>query len=200
MNKTEFLRIHWNYYLMLEEDFRKIIRFVELDPSNFNTFSVEFSKQLQSICSEFDVICKSICKYYDSRSTASNIVHYTEIILNQLPDITNSEISIIGIDGFTLKALELWTQTPYQSPNWWKEYNDVKHNRFENFKKANLGNVIYALAALYTLELNLLKLICTRDEDTHDIPHKASDLFKLNGWTTTTNSASNLFFRTIDAQ
>lgn len=194
ISKVEFLKIHWNYYLMLEEDFRKTIRFVELDPSNFNTFSVEFSKQLQSICSEFDVICKSICKFYNCKSSASNIQAYAAIILSSLPDITCSKVSIIGIDGVILTPLKFWIQTPYQSPKWWKEYNAVKHNRFENFNKANLENVLNALAALYILELNLLKLICIRDGDTYDIPHKASDLFELEGWITTTNLASNLLF------
>lgn len=198
MNKKDFLRKHWNYYLMLEEDFRKTIRFVELDPSNFNTFSVEFSKQLQSICSEFDVICKSICKFYNGKSSASNIHDYAAIILSSLTDITGSKVSIIGIDGVIFTPLEFWIQKPYQSPKWWKEYNAVKHNRFENFNKANLENVLNALAALYILELNLLKLICDRDEETHDIPHKESDLFKLNEWTTNTNSASNMFYRIVN--
>lgn len=197
MDKREFLKKHWNYYLMLEEDFRKTIRFVELDTLNFNTFSVEFSKQLQSICSEFDVICKSICQFYNTQSNARNIKDYAEVILSELPDITYSKVSIIGIDGLTLTALESWTLESYKSPNWWTEYNDVKHNRFQNFNKANLENVLNALAALYTLELNLLKLICDRDNETHDIPYKESDLFKLNGWTTNTNSASSMFYQII---
>ena len=198
MNKTEFLRIHWNYYLMLEEDFRKIIRFVELHHSNFNTFSVEFSKQIQSICSEFDVICKSICKYYNN-STANNIEQYAQIILSELSNIKQSEVSIIGVDNLTLKPLQDWSQAPYKSPNWWKNYNKVKHNRYSHFSKANLENVLNALAALYILEKNLLKLICDRDQDRHDIPHKDSDLFRLNGWTTSTTSGSSIFLRTIDA-
>lgn len=198
MNKTDFLRIHWNYYLMLEEDFRKTIRFVELDPVNFNTFSVEFSKQLQSICSEFDVLCKSVCKFYNKKSKAKKITHYADIILKKLPDIIESEVSITGVHNITLKPFANWKLDPYESPIWWNDYNQVKHNRYNQFSKANLENVLNALAALYTLELNLLKLICTRDEDTHDIPHKASDLFELNGWITITDYASNLFIQNID--
>lgn len=57
-----------------------------------------------------------------------------------------------------------------QSPNWWKAYTDVKHNRIilnekdTNYEKANLGNVIKAFSALYVLERALMDSIGTGDD------------------------------------
>ena len=46
--------------------------------------------------------------------------------------------------------------------DWWQAYNMIKHNRLGsneagrfNYTKANLKNVLYALAALYILNRNL---------------------------------------------
>jgi len=45
--------------------------------------------------------------------------------------------------------------TPYQNyrdPNgWWTIYNSLKHNRIQNYNKANMGNTLKALAALFLL-------------------------------------------------
>lgn len=54
---------------------------------------------------------------------------------------------------------------------WWKNHNDVKHKRTEldkngnmNYRKASLGNVIYAFSALYVLELAYAKYVCIPEE------------------------------------
>ena len=76
MNRDEFCKLHWSYYLVLEKDFLDTERYISfefgdnylydshqiIDYGNSNTFSNEFVKQYQAICSEIDVILKSICK------------------------------------------------------------------------------------------------------------------------------------------
>ena len=54
----------------------------------------------------------------------------------------------------------------------------MKHERIENFKKANLKNVANALAGLYILESYLVKFIGDRDNDL-DVPNDISKLFEL---------------------
>ena len=44
---------------------------------------------------------------------------------------------------------ERWSQAA--NPEWWKNYNGVKHRRDEEFKRANLGNVLYSMAGLIVL-------------------------------------------------
>lgn len=57
----QFINNNWNYYLMLENDFINITRYIKLDKRNFKTFSDEIIKLLQSIGAECDLMFKKIC-------------------------------------------------------------------------------------------------------------------------------------------
>ena len=46
---------------------------------------------------------------------------------------------------------------------------------------ANQKNVLYALSALYLLEMKYLSKIATSNEP--DVPNKKSELFELDNWT-----------------
>lgn len=70
------------------------------------------------------------------------------------------------INGVTRYRLVPGSDTPI----WWTSYNKVKHNRITlnnkdtNYEKANLGNVVKALAALYILERAFMDTIGTKDD------------------------------------
>lgn len=58
-----------------------------------------------------------------------------------------------------------------KTPSWWNDYNSVKHNRtghFErhslNYSKANLKNLFFAFAALYSLEIKLMASVRMNNE------------------------------------
>lgn len=53
-------RNYWDYYLELESEFYQIKKYVQFDKDNYKTFSIEFLKLLQAICSEIDVLGKYI--------------------------------------------------------------------------------------------------------------------------------------------
>lgn len=180
MDRREFNFRYWRYYLALEEDFRKTIRFVEIHESNFNTFSIEFNKQLQAICSEIDVICKQIClfKYEETR----NIKQYGNIILKEYNDINSRIVKVKNHTDLKLQPFQEWKLRPtYSSPQWWKDYNDVKHNRTNHYSKANLENVFNALAGLYLLEMFFIKDLSSIKEEI-DIPNIPSKLFEIESW------------------
>jgi len=78
-----------------------------------------------------------------------------------------------------LQPFRNWSnRTTYKSPDWWGPYNEVKHDRINNLKKANLKNVVNALAGLYVLEMYLVKYIGNGDND-YDVPNDISRLFKM---------------------
>lgn len=184
---------------MLEDDFIKTNRFVELDRINFNTFSVEYAKQYQSICSEIDVVCKSICLFINNSSNAKNMEEYTSIILNKCIDITSKEIIIRKRNQLLLIPFKEWHVNPYKSPSWWGKYNKVKHNRVVEFPNANLINVLNSLAGLYLLEMYFLKNICGNDENAPDIPDEESSLFKIKDWETKyIGLTGDFMFRVMD--
>ena len=75
-----------------------------------------------------------------------------------------------------------------------KKEGDVKHQRLENFKKANLKNVANALAGLYILELYFVKFIGNRD-NVLDVPNNISKLFELVEFQTNNTVVGNgLYF------
>lgn len=71
----EATKIHWNYFLAIEQDFEKISRYVEFTESNNETFSIEFSRIIMAASQEVDVIMKSICEFL-GHTGANNINEY----------------------------------------------------------------------------------------------------------------------------
>lgn len=188
MEREEFLSKYWNYYLMLEDDFYKTTRFVELDPRNYNTYSVEYAKQYQSICAELDGLCKTICTYYN-QSSCNNIKQYAKIILKKYTNISSKKIKVLK-NSIELQPFKEWRIDPeYKSPSWWSEYNKVKHNRIDNFEKANLLNVINALSGLFLLNMYYAKEFGTKDIP--DVPDEPSKLFLIEDWKTKCTSVGN---------
>ncbi len=60
-----FEKSYWNYYLELEEQFLSTKRYVAFDKANFKTFSMEYLKLLEAVCSEIDVVGKEIAHQID---------------------------------------------------------------------------------------------------------------------------------------
>lgn len=189
MTREEFCKYHWEYFLVLEKDLLDTERFVSFDLGedtlynnflcndygNSKCFSNEFIKQYQAICSEVDVILKTICKEININSKANNMEEYTSEVLNEWPEIIKQKVLIKEME---LQPFLNWKVSPYNSPDWWSPYNKVKHQRISNYKKANLKNVLNSLAALYILEQYLVKYIGDRDS-CYDVPNNISKLFKM---------------------
>lgn len=195
MTRDEFCKCHWEYYLVLERDFLEIERYVAFDLGdnhlytigsitdlgNSECFSNEFIKHYQAICSEVDVILKSICKEINIVSVANNMEQYTNEILSVWSGIVGQKVKLGDVE---LQPFLNWSASPsYQSPDWWTPYNKVKHERLANYKKANLKNTLNALSALYILEQYIAKYIGGRD-NVIDVPNDVSKMFKLVNYAT----------------
>lgn len=189
MNRDDFCRLYWSYYLVLEKDFLDTERYISFDLGdnylydshtihdygNSGAFSNEFVKQYQAICSEVDVVLKTICKEL-SGITENNMPAYTDLVLKKWETLSEQKVRMNTIE---LQPFKNWKPSlSYSAPDWWTPYNRVKHERLENFRKANLKNVMNALAGLYTLESYLVKYIGDRDK-TKDVPNDISNLFEL---------------------
>lgn len=189
MDREEFCQSHWSYYMVLERDFLDTERYVSFDLGDNNTydgkeikdfansevFSTEFVKQYQAICSEIDVILKTICKEFGCEK-AESMPEYTEKVLNKWQDIAEQRVKMNSIE---LRPFQNWRKAPdYHAPDWWPLYNDVKHDRVSSYRKANLKNVVNALAGLYILEQYIVKFIGDRDHS-EDVPDDISKLFEM---------------------
>lgn len=148
---------YFNYYWELERDFFSTEPYVTIEKENFGTFSIQFNRIYQSICSEIDCLLKELCKQLESNSEAQNIGAYCKVIQSHFKYF-NSETVYFYKSKIKLKPWENWAEG--KPPIWWTMYNKVKHHRMETneetqrqyYKFANLGNVLNALAALYIVE------------------------------------------------
>lgn len=199
MTREEFCVAHWDYYMVLEKDFLETERYLTIelgdnylydtgaipsDPANSLAFSVEFIKQYQAICSEVDVIMKSICTMLGN-ANANTMPQYTSTIFAS-PKWSNIGNQKVQIKEIELHPFKNWAANPYNPPAWWPLYNDVKHKRLSNLREANLKNVVNALAGLYVLENYFVKYIAgeTGDIDVIDVPSDKSYLFQMINWKT----------------
>ena len=174
-----FIRSYWNYYVELEEQLISTKRFVDFDKSNNKTFSVEYLKLLQATCSEIDVVAKIMAEWFDPDFKAidnKNMQKWGFVIQNHIPNI--GTFAVRFNNDYELIPWRNWKYEKYQdaenhtryrllsgceTPCWWTAYNKVKHERTSayrngqtNYVRANLGNLISAMAALYILEMLFL--------------------------------------------
>lgn len=155
--------IHWNYFLALEEDIEHLARYVEFTTSNFSTYSLEIAHIYLAACSEVDVVAKQLSRKIDPDSNPRNIDDYRRIIDSAIPSIKNEKVTLHRY-GLDLNPWDNWNEE--QSPLWWRSHNAVKHERHNNFDKANLKNVLNAMSGLFLLILHYYKdlPVCDRIE------------------------------------
>ncbi len=189
MNRDELMQNYWNYYLLLENKFDNMLKYVMLKEDNFDTYSYELSCQLLQIGSELDVVMKGVCGF--GLNERKNIADYCPEIINLFPLLKSQEVKVIGLEN-NIKPYETWDNSKPKELFWWKAYNDVKHARTEHMKKASLKNVVYALAGLYIMEQYWLKNI-TNISNEIDFPDKSSEIFSLLNWRTKYTSLKDVF-------
>ncbi len=170
MVDTEFLKIYWQQYILLEKRMIELSDYVSIHPRNFSVFSNQFISMYLTICSEVDSVADEFCKMIGiEEKQRYGINNKINIILNKYDNIRswrcatkfpNEEINIVPFAKFSVD----------KSADWWQAYNNVKHKRTElngqqyNYELANLKNILFALAALYLL---LYKI---REEAAKDFP------------------------------
>lgn len=155
-NNTEsfkkFIANYWNYYIELERELLSVKKYVDFHKDNFNTYSIEFLKIYQAICSEIDVIGKAMAQEinpdFTPQDKSNNILKWWyEIQDKYIIPIDNDKVYLTYatecfLDSFDItpwknflsqQYLDSRGKIRYKSnstiPKWWTEYNEVKHNR-----------------------------------------------------------------------
>lgn len=178
MTTPEFDTKVWAFYQRLESDFVNTLNYVALEEDNYATYSIEYERQILSIGSEVDILCKLICHEVTPDKTPRNMPEYYPILLN-INGFWNSKVHCFKQD-ILIAPFDQWTDT--KRPEWWDAYNAIKHNRIndDNYKKGNLKNTFDALAGLYVLCRFLYKQIAK--EHPYNEPQPTSQLFAMDGW------------------
>jgi len=160
-------------------------RYVEFSKSNFRVYSIELAHLLFAAASEVDVVAKLLCQHIAPAAPRSNINDYKAALLPALPDLPKMEI-VVQRYGLRFKPWANWSGA--NNPDWWRSYNNVKHERDANFHQANLKNSLNALGALliliylyYARKLAVAPevVLAPKDATRHLVPE--SSLLRLNG-------------------
>lgn len=197
MTRDDFIQQYWSYYTMLERNCKEISRYVDFRTSNYNTCSNEIIGQLLDVGAEFDNFCKTVCSIENEERP--NITDYANWMLDNIRGIRNVRIKVSGSD-LEIMPFKNWNRNKAGDLYWWQAYNNVKHNRIESYAEGNLKNLLSALAALYFLEMYLVKRIAKESGKPNalDVPPNSSFMFRIEGWKTAFSVIGHNYYTDYD--
>ena len=125
MNIQDYNSKVWPFYLRLENEFINSLNYIEFAEDNYLAYSIEFEKQLLSICSEIDVLCKLLCKEVDSTQSPKSFPAYARILCN-LKSFSETKVMFLR----SKREYEPFDKlNPDKAPTWWQAYNKIKHEK-----------------------------------------------------------------------
>ena len=145
-------KLHWNYFVALEHDLEIVSRYIEFSEPNFQVFSIELAHLLFAAASEADVVAKLLCEQVSPAAPRGNINDYRAVLLPEIPDLPAISVFVPRY-GLTFEPWSSWAGP--HNPDWWKSYNNVKHERAAYFHEATLKNALNALGGLLVLIFHL---------------------------------------------
>lgn len=129
---------------LIIDDFERLFEFIEPHTSNENVFSHRIYELLLRTCTEVESCCKGILianghsakdmNDYKKIEQATHLSGYSVCYSNWFPT------------HYSVQPFASWATGG--SLSWYKAYNDVKHNRWQNFTLANLKNLLDAICGL----------------------------------------------------
>lgn len=153
-------QIHWDYFILLEEDVIRILHYIEPVEANYGTYGAELVKVYLSICSEIDVAFKDLdhlvrCYEDADWGAVNSISGARKMVYSHFSEQFRLSWVAIGTSGIVINPWATWwTDDGAESamnPEWWVSYNNVKHHRLDSYAEANLWNVLQALSGLFIL-------------------------------------------------
>jgi len=152
----------WHTYLNLEKDLIEIARYVALDKEHSGVWSEKIAQALLLTGSTVDSFFSEMRR--SSYLPQSKLLN--DLQQNPLPNIGQyREVyeRIYKLSGVEVRASyglgDYGTIRPFQPfapqsyPQWWNDYNDVKHGFFQSMDKGTLDNLVHALGALFALNV-----------------------------------------------
>lgn len=138
-------------YVDLEERLLNFLKVVPYTNENKNTWSPDLVSLFLDVCGMLDSISRRIMSDTTSKNQKVLNVRDFEGELWKNLELEKSGVVVYAFYGlFPNCAI-----TPYQGyrevDGWWTIYNALKHDRLDNYHRANLDNAIKSLAALFLL-------------------------------------------------
>ena len=133
---------------LIIHDLYEVFNYIEPDDMNLTTFSHRLYELYLRTATEFESNCKGIldANGYTKQGNL-NITDYFKIAaVSRLFDYKVRFYRWSSQRVF--QPFVEWNTVNYAPLTWYQHYNEVKHNRYQNFKQANLENLMNALAGL----------------------------------------------------
>lgn len=149
-NISEYSNYLRQLELILDELF-DIFRVVSPQSRNMKVFGNAIRNVLILSCTEVDSLMKSVLNGNGYKVDRPNMNDYRQLIIPmKLFDYTLAFRYINEVGGKTPFGKWEPKENSY-SPSWYKAYNNVKHDRINNFKEANLRNAIETTLGFATM-------------------------------------------------
>lgn len=160
MNRTDFINNFWSRYMMMERELIHLSEYVKIDERNYSTFSNEIIKQILVVNVEFENLLNQMAMELEVPSGTMD--NYKIMLFNALhwDAIVNQNVKVLNTN-IELKPYNEWSKIGNRV-FWWSAYGKLKHNMIANYTNGNFKVLLYSLAALYILELYVVKYIYRR--------------------------------------
>jgi len=138
-------------FTLIIADFKEILSFIEPVEANKPTYSHRIYELFLRTCTEFESLCKDmlIKQNYQGKPSPN------KYDVNDYKTLYNSrKFHNIGLLYWhpNVEFIEPFKDWKESKPlSWYQSYNKVKHNRNNEFHRANLNNLIFSVAGLFTL-------------------------------------------------
>ena len=138
-------------FLQLQQEIKNLFLYIEPGDDNLKTYSDQIEQLLVRICIELEANFKAIFKenIYSVQEKKWCMEDYRKI--DRSHRLSDYQVVSPFWDGEknTFQPFVGWKTS--SSLNWYKAYNQVKHNRAEKLKEANFENLMNAFCGLFVV-------------------------------------------------
>jgi hypothetical protein len=138
-------KVHWTFFIALEQDVEVMAPYVEPVPANFAVFSLEMCRILFAAAAECEVVLKQLVGLSGVNPARFTIDRLRKEVSAKVPSLSTEKIFVPRY-GLELDPWANWRDG--KNPDWWRSYNKVKHARELHYAEGNLQNALNAVAAL----------------------------------------------------
>lgn len=164
--------LYWHMYLSLENEFFKIADIVLIDDKQRFVYSLKNADLLVNVAVQIEAIAKYLYFENGGPSVSGRDLFFDTDCIQHLQSLWNIEAKEVEIvSSAVMLSDELRVMKPLEKCSergkgkWKKAYQAVKHDRVEKINKATIENLLYALAALYLLNVYSRKEIVALGSD-----------------------------------
>lgn len=129
---------------LIIDDFERLFEYIEPHTNNVNVFSHRIYELLLRTCTEVESCCKGIL--VANGHTANKMNDYKR--LEQVIHLSQYSVQYSNWLPFAYSTQPFASWSTGGSLPWYQAYNDVKHNRSQNFQYASLKNLLDSICGL----------------------------------------------------